>query len=351
VPTPVTARRAFIAVLVGALGVTAVASAQQPSTSDKAIAERLYNDAIVLMQHNDYAGACPKFAESLRMQSGIGTMLRLADCYEKQGKLASAWAQFREAAEIADKASDSRAAIARQRASAVEPRVSTLTIVVPPAAVAEGLEIKRDGSLVGRGQWGAPIPVDSGSYTVSASAPHRAAWSATVQVAGEHASQSISIPVLKVDDTPAAGTPLVPPPVGSADSTSHPPIVPPPPASGGLSTRQILGISIGGAGIIGLGLGTYFGLHAKSLYDSSNASGCDTSDNCTQDGGRIRNSARDSAMGANIAFTLGLAAIAGGAVIYFTAPKEGGSDSAPRVGFSAQPLGRDGALFVGHASW
>ncbi len=56
-------------------------------------------------------------------------------------------------------------------------------------------------------------------------------------------------------------------------------------------------------------------------------------------------------MGANISFTLGLAALAGGAIIYFTAPKEGTPDAAPRVGISAQPLGRDGALLVGHASW
>jgi hypothetical protein len=341
----VSARRAFVGVLAGALSLTAVASAQQPSANDKAVAERLYNDGVALMERNDYAGACPKFAESLRVESGIGTMLHLADCYEKEGKLASAWAQFREAAEVAAKGQDTRATVARQRASALEPKLSTLTIVVPAASSFDGLEIKRDGSLVGRGQWGSPIPLDAGPHTISAAAPHHVAWSAPVQLAADHASQTVTVPLLAIDETPGPVVPIVPaPPLGD-------PTAPAPPPASGLSTRQVLGISVGGAGLIGIGLGAYFGLHAKSLFDDSNAPGDCTGNDCTRAGANVRDSARDSAMGANVSFALGLAALAGGAVIYFTAPKEGASEPAPRVGFSALPLGRDGALLVGHASW
>jgi serine/threonine-protein kinase len=343
--------RLFVAALAGVLSMSTMASAQQPSATDKAVAERLYNDAVALMHRKKYAEACPKFAESLRVESGIGTMLHLADCYEKEGKLASAWAQFREAAEVADKDRDNRAVVARQRASALEPRLSTLTIVVPSAASADGLEITRDGSLVGRGQWGTPIPLDAGAHTISASAPHHIAWSASVQLAADHASQTVTVPPLVVDATPAPV--VVPAAVPSAASTSSSSeSAPAPPPASGLSTRQILGLSVGGAGIVGVAIGSYFGLHAKALFDDSNAGGC-TGNVCNDAGGSLRDSARTSATASDIAFALGLAAVAGGAVLYFTAPKpsEGAADSAPRVGVSAIPFGREGALLVGHASW
>jgi hypothetical protein len=350
----VSARGAFVFVFAAASTVGAVASAQEPSTGDKAVAERLYNDGIALMRHKDYANACPKFAESLRVESGIGTMLHLADCYEKAGRLASAWAQFREAAEIAEKDRDGRASVARERANALEPKLSTLTIVVPPPSSADGLEITRDGSVVGRGQWGTPIPLDAGAHTIGAAAPHHVAWSTRIDLAAEHATQTVSVPALAAEPPPDATAPPVPVvpgnPPPSRDGEPAPALPPPPPTSG-FSTRQILGLSLGGAGIIGLGLGTYFGLHAKSLDDDSNTGGCMPNDHCTQAGGDLRSSARDSAMGANVSYALGLAALAGGAVIYFTAPKEGASEGGPRVGLSAQPLGREGAILVGRASW
>lgn len=334
-----------VALVCGALAFTHGASAQQPTASDKAAAERLFNDGKSLMQRKDYDGACQKFAESLRMENGIGVMLHLAACYEKQGKMATAWAQFREAASLADKQGDERAAIARRRADALESTLSDVTIVVPEAAQTAGLQVMRDGSVVGRAQWGTAIPLDAGVHVVSATAPNRAPWETTVHLAGDHAHVSVSVPAL-VELAPPAPTAPAPstPPVATARREPETPVV----TSRGISTREVVGLAIAGVGLVGLGFGTYFGLHSRSLLDDSNASGhCRPDNHCDAIGGQARNDALSAATVSNISFAVGLVAIAGGAVLYFSAPK----GKAPSVAISAQIAGKDGAFVMGRASF
>src|SRR3954468_23197031 len=82
--------------------------------SDPTAAIQLYDAAIKLTKTGDYAGACPKFAESERLDPQLGTLLHLADCFEKVGKTASAWARWKDAIDVATKTSDARQNIARQ---------------------------------------------------------------------------------------------------------------------------------------------------------------------------------------------------------------------------------------------
>src|SRR5882724_4165659 len=81
--------------------VASVASVANAEERDPAAAQALFDEGRALMKTQRFAEACPKLKESQRLDPGIGTQFRLADCYEQQGKIASAWAAFLEVASLA----------------------------------------------------------------------------------------------------------------------------------------------------------------------------------------------------------------------------------------------------------
>src|SRR5687768_18046990 len=120
-----------MATLAAAIALPAPRAYAQRSVDNKAAAEALFDHAKRLHAAGRYAEACPKFAESQKLDAGVGTLLYLADCYEKIGQTASAWAGFREAAAAAKNAGqEEREKIARDRAAGLEPQLSRLTITV-----------------------------------------------------------------------------------------------------------------------------------------------------------------------------------------------------------------------------
>ncbi len=194
-------RRLFAVVLicatVGAAG-WETTSLAEASFADKAAAQTLFDEGRKLMADGKFAEACPKLAESQKLDPGVGTQFHLADCYEHVGQTASAWAAFLEAAAGAKSLGQTeRERVARERAAALAPRLSKLTIVAARGADVAGLEIKRDGSAVGRPLWGSAVPVDPGSHVVEAAAPGKKPWRTTVQVIGEQASLVVTVPALE----------------------------------------------------------------------------------------------------------------------------------------------------------
>src|SRR5262245_57364431 len=83
------------------LALLAPSAARAQSASDPATARVLFAEGRKLLAAKNYAEACPKFEESLRLDSGIGAMYNLADCWEKSGRTASAWAMFLDTAAAA----------------------------------------------------------------------------------------------------------------------------------------------------------------------------------------------------------------------------------------------------------
>src|SRR5262245_65102433 len=109
----------------------ATALPAESKAADKTTAEALFAEGRRLMAAGKYARACPKLEASQKLDPGVGTLLNLADCYEKNGQTASAWAQFVEAASEARRLGDARREqAANARADALEPRLGRLTIAV-----------------------------------------------------------------------------------------------------------------------------------------------------------------------------------------------------------------------------
>ena len=78
---------------------------------------------------------------------------------------------------------------------------------------------------------------------------------------------------------------------------------------------------VGGLGVVGLGIGGYFALHAKSTYDGASADGNCTGNECNAAGRQERNDAFSQATIATVAMAIGGGALVGGAVLYWVAPK------------------------------
>jgi hypothetical protein len=309
-----------------ALGILVAPRAEAQSSADKAAAEALFQAGRDLMGAGKFDDACKKFEASQRLDAGLGTLLYLADCYEKANRLASAWATFREAESIAMGRSDqSRAQVAKERYAALEPRLSKLWIKVADGNDA-ATEVKRDGEPIPRESWGIALPTDAGDHTIEAMAPGRKPWSTKVVVQHEAESVPVDVPVLEAAPS-AAPAPAVaavtasPEQPGSDAGTAS-----------AASTQRTLGIVFGAVGVAGLGVGSYFGLKAKSKYDDSLAfCNPDDKNRCTQEGVNRRDEALTAAH-LSTAFMIGGGAfLAGGIVLFLTAPS-GKAASATRHG-------------------
>src|SRR5262245_52574072 len=166
-----------------ALFVLAASPRIQAQATDRALAEELFRQGHSLVEAQRYAEACPKFAQSQRLDPGTGTLLNLAACHQAQGKLASAWTEYSTVITLSQRDNrPDRVAFAEERLKEIEPKLSRLTIELSAAADTPGLAIKLDGAVVGRPALGVAVPVDPGTHNVEASATGKQAWRATVDI-------------------------------------------------------------------------------------------------------------------------------------------------------------------------
>jgi hypothetical protein len=329
-PTPTTFSRA-IASLLGLATLFAIRAAHAAgSPSDVAAAQGLYDDARALMKAGQYPAACPKLAESDRLDRSNSTEFHLADCYEHIGRTASAWGLFLQvASEARAKGVADGERVARERAASLAPRVPRLTVNVPAASQIAGLEVRRDDEVVGQGQWAGAVPVDPGKHTVSATAPARLPWRIDVEVE-EGKTASVDVPVLAVAPAPPVA-PAVPPP-STLPAVAPSPLAPVPAgaeAPSGGSGRRTIGLIVGGVGVVVAGVGAFFGVEALSKNSDSNSQGNCSGNLCNSTGYSLRHDAITDGTLSTVLVGVGAAAIVGGGVLWLTAPS--GAPSAARA--------------------
>jgi len=284
---------AFVAVTTAHTGARAQSSTAQ--------AEVLFRQGKDLIAHGKIAEACAAFDASQKLEPTIATLLNQAACREKNGQLATAWGLFLDAERQSRAATDDPTRqlhqVATDHAAKLEPRLSTLAINVPAENRVGGLEILRNHEPVDPGAWNKALPVDGGSYQITARAPGNADWSSTITVGVEHDAKTIEIPRLKAAALdPAHPTGAASTSHANAAPTEHP-------------RSKVLPLALGGAalGLVGGAVG--FELWARSTYDKSKSE----PDNARQDSlWRSANTRR------YVAESLGVAGIAcAGVAVWF----------------------------------
>lgn len=272
-------------------------------SSDQTIAQTLFDEAVKLMDKGQFADACPKLAESQRLDPGGGTLLNLGFCRQNEGKLASAWAAYNEALSQAIKdGRKDRESTARVHVDELEGKYSKLAIDVTDAArKIASLEISIDGTPVRQAAWGTLVPIDRGTHAIVVSAPNKKAYNTSLEVTADGTTQRVSIPALEnapivIDRTRGSGTEKV------------------------TSRGQIIaGVITAGLGVVGVGVGIGSGiaaLDAKSQADKMCVYPPGTA--CDQKGFDTNERAKTYAWLSDFGIGIGAAAIIGGVVLVLT---------------------------------
>jgi len=162
-----------------------------------------------------------------------------------------------------------------------------------------GLVIKRDDKTVDPATWAMALPVDPGVHIVKAEAPNRRSWSKSANVIEPGQTLTVNVPELEHE----ASSQTSPPP--SADRPRE--------ERQGSGLRKAAGIGLTGAGLIAVGVGSYFGLAAIAQYDRAKS----------EHGAARTSDSETAARKGNISTVLVIAgsfATAGGLVLWLTAP-------------------------------
>jgi len=303
--------------------IPSLALAAEPTAEDRALAEVLFRDAKALLDADKPAEACPKLVESQRLDPKPGTMLNLAVCHEKEGKTASAWSDFIEAASLASRAGQKeREDFARERAASLEATLSRIAVRVPSPV--PGIAVKLDGRELVAAAWGTAAPIDPGEHAVLVTAPGYASWSDKFVIAPGAGTREVSIPAL----SPARGAAKEP--SGQEGNTAQTNLSqknpPGPEQPGGASPRLWAGVALGAVGLAGIVVGSVFGLRTFSKRDEGNAE-CVAPDyvRCTQAGLDLHAEAETSATISTVGFGVGIAGLGVGLALALTAPRASAS--------------------------
>src|SRR6202008_1069110 len=111
-------------------------------------------------------------------------------------KTTSAWTTFKAAAAAARSAKqEERGQVARERAAALEARLSRIVLNAPPYAASTIQEVTRDGRPVSRASWGIAVPVDPGRHVLAAVGVKGGRWTQEVNVA-EGETATVEVPIV-----------------------------------------------------------------------------------------------------------------------------------------------------------
>jgi hypothetical protein len=280
-----------------------LAAPARADAPDASAATELFNAGRDAMKSGDYRAACPKLAESARLDAKVGTLARLAECEEKLGNVASARGHWQQAVNLARAGHDDRLAHAEEELARIDRVVPKVLFVVEGDAPPD-LVIQIDVLHVGLGSLGVPLPVDPGTHAISASAAGRTPWSTSLVAEADGAVTTVRVPALATVRG-ALETPSVQ--VGS---------------SAAASPLRAVGLIVGGVGVVGMGVSAAFAVVAKQKLDESNSGpGACLGNSCPRTGFDARTDARTAGDFATVFLIAGGTLAASGLVTWLVAPR------------------------------
>ncbi len=187
--------------------------------------------------------------------------------------------------------------------------------------------VTMDGQPFAQKVGGAAVAMDPGEHHFVFEAPGAPSTDKTVVVREADKDRRVQVVLGAATATPSDA--------GQSSTSSAP--------SDG-STQRLIGLVVGGAGVVGLVIGGVFGVVSKSTYNNAFQNECGSNPNaCSQQGAQDGQTAHSQATTSTVGFTAGGALLAGGAVLYFTAPKGGTVAVAPTMGAAGAGLSVVGA--------
>jgi hypothetical protein len=266
---------------------------------DKPGAAKLFEEGRAELAAGHPDAACKKFEQSLRMDPrAVGTLLNLALCNERQGKVASALALFIEAYDRANEAD------AVEQRKAAEEHIATLRPQVPMLVLSraadppQGAKLVIDDRVIALDE--REVPIDPGTHDVTYTAPGRLPFETTLK-ASVSERVKLALPELQI----------------------------PKPGLVRESWRRTYGkpATIGGGALVALSVGgLVFAKHRyNKQFDSGHCGGrpqIDGHEVCDEIGKNGVDSARTIGTTASVVGIIGLVTAAAGAYLWFSAPDE-----------------------------
>jgi tetratricopeptide (TPR) repeat protein len=259
--------------------------------SDRAAAESLLKVGEGLVDLGQYDEAALKLQQSLDAWPLPDAAWLLAVAHDKRGRVASAWAAYRQAIRLLRQAGDPRQEEAKARADALEAKVPRLTIVA--TEVVPKLQIIRGDAVFGDGVLGVALALDPGKHRIEVRAPGYEPWSTEVELSASE-RETLTIPTLVPREDaaePAAGL-------------EH-------------GTLWGVGLVTGGVGIVSVGIGALLGAIAAADVNRAESDEllCGLDRVCTAEGSELIERAERQAIASTVLMAVGGAAVVAGFVM------------------------------------
>jgi hypothetical protein len=291
--------------------------------ASRATARKLGYSGVEAYQAGDFKGASDKLERAYRVLRVPSLGLWSARALLKLGKLVEASERYEQVAQLSGSAGDEAVqrnalADAATDLAALTPKIPQLTVQIEGAAPTD-VSVVIDGIAIAPALIGEARPVNPGRH----------------EILGTYGSAraAVEVTLSEGEQKPAllrfGASVQAPPPAAINDRQQVEASTP-----SKLGTQRTLALVAGGIGVVGVGIGTVFGLKSKASHDEA-VKYC-VGGTCNDPRGvTAGNDAHASGNVSTIAMIVGAAGLAGGVVLWLSAPKSTEARAELTAGFGA----------------